>query len=195
MSFIVIDGIRGSGKSTQLELLAEWLKKDNEVLVTDEPTQGPIGKLIREIVYNEEFGPKMDALLFTADRVWHVEQIIKPALEEGKFVLCDRYYYSTLAIQSNQGVDFNWIKELHKNILKPDLVIILDVPAEIGLERAKEKLTKDKFTKLEFLKKVRETYKLLVYRLKEEIFIVDGTEDKEKVHKKIKKIVKQVLEL
>jgi len=138
--FIVFEGIDGSGKSEQYGRLTERLKKDYDVLATAEPTKGmPIGNLIRQVLYgNEETSEESLALLFAADRVDHTEKKIKPALEDGKVVISDRYVYSSLAYQSrgmNKELDLDWVKTINRYALEPDVVIFLDITPEEGQKR------------------------------------------------------------
>jgi len=138
--FIVFEGIDGSGKSEQYGRLTERLKKDYDVLATAEPTKGmPIGNLIRQVLYgNEETSEESLALLFAADRVDHTEKKIKPALEDGKVVISDRYVYSSLAYQSrgmNKELDLDWVKTINRYTLEPDVVIFLDITPEEGQKR------------------------------------------------------------
>ena len=186
MTFICIEGGDGSGKGTQVKLLAKWLQERGyEVYTTSEPTSGPVGKLIKKILVQDlDVDPKALALLFTADRYDH-QKGIRQALAEGKVVIADRYYLSTYAYQSAQGVDLKWMKELHKYILKPNVQIVLDVEPEVAKERLH---TAEKFEKLEFMKKVREKYIAL-----EEGFVISSVVKKEDTEKEIRNIVEKFL--
>ena len=138
--FIVFEGIDGSGKSEQYGRLTEKLRKDYDVLITSEPTKGmPIGNLIRQVLYGEEETTEEAlALLFAADRVDHTERKIKPALEEGKIVISDRYVYSSLAYQSkgmNKELELDWVKTINRFAIKPDVVVFLDITPEEGQKR------------------------------------------------------------
>jgi len=138
--FIVFEGIDGSGKSTQVTLLEEKLQKNNyEVEVTKEPTEtGPIGKLIQDILLkNEKITNEALALLFAADRADHTRRIILPALNKGNIIISDRYVYSSLAYQSKgiTQINLSWLKIINKFIVHPDIVIFLDIPPEVGLQR------------------------------------------------------------
>ncbi len=163
--FIVIEGIDGSGKGTQSKLLNTWLKgKGHSAFLTMEPTEGDIGKLLREALKHGNVAPKPLALLFAADRIEHNVQI-KKKLSEGKNVICDRYMYSSIAYQGAQGVDKEWIGEINKFALVPDVIIYLDVSPAVGLGRISSKgsfrsLQKEAeyLEKKEFLEKVRNNY-------------------------------------
>jgi dTMP kinase len=138
--FIVFEGIDGSGKSEQYGRLTEKLRKDYNVFITSEPTKGmPIGNLIRQVLYGEEETTEEAlALLFAADRVDHTERKIKPALEEGKIIISDRYVYSSLAYQSkgmNKELDLDWVKTINRFAITPDVVVFLDITPEEGQKR------------------------------------------------------------
>lgn len=138
--FIVFEGIDGSGKTVQYRRLAKKLKETYDVLLTSEPTRGmPVGNLIRQILYgDEELAEEALALLFAADRVDHTEKKIRPALEEGKIVISDRYVHSSLAYQSRgmkKELDLQWVKTINKFALQPDVVIFMDITPETGQKR------------------------------------------------------------
>lgn len=155
--FIVLDGIDGSGTTTHANLLRDWLKqKGHAVIVTQEPSSRKIGSLIRKNIKTTETSAQVDALLFAADRVDHIEYIIKPSLLANKIVISDRYVESAVAYQTAAGLQMEWVLNLNKYTVNPNLTIILDINPEVGLAR-KKKLA-DKFEHVEFLKKVREIY-------------------------------------
>lgn len=141
--FIVFEGIDGSGKTTQLKLLGQKLESRGcQVVYTREPGGTRVGELIREIVLNPEFNelvPRAEALLYAAARAQHVEQVIMPALKEGKIVLCDRYLDSSIAYQGfGRGVDIALLEQINEPAtagLVPDLVLILDFCCENGMDR------------------------------------------------------------
>lgn len=156
--FIVIDGIDGCGSTTHCKLLAEYLEhKDFQVELTSEPTSNAIGRLIRQNILRwKKDIPKVDALLFTADRYLHNNRI-KQCLQDGLIVICDRYLESTIAYQSSQGLPTEWLLELNKFIIQPDLTFILDIEPELALKR-KQLDNPEKFENVKFLKKVRQKY-------------------------------------
>ncbi|MGB9893184.1 MAG: dTMP kinase [Candidatus Saccharicenans sp.] len=172
--FIVIEGIDGSGKSTQVRLLARRLRRNGQKVVTlREPTEGKWGQKIRELSRSRgSITPETELELFIKDRKENITRNIKPALKRGEIVIMDRYYYSTLAYQGARGLSLARIKRLHKFALIPDIVFILDVPAETGLKRIKGRsviyrLFEDK----NYLKKVRQIF----LKLKEpECLVIDG---------------------
>jgi len=163
--FIVFEGVDGSGKSTQAKLLAEYLKtKGKKVILTAEPTKGFIGQIIRMILNREipNVEPRTLALLFTADRAEHLEKIVKPALEKGKVVISERYYYSTLAYQSSQGLPINWLQEINDFVIEPDLVILLEINPDEALARMDRE--KDIFEVADFQHEVQKELIEFAYR-------------------------------
>ncbi len=142
--FITFEGGEGAGKSTQIARLAEHLRADgDDVLATREPGGSPGAEALRHVILSgsvEPFGPAMEALLFAAARNDHVEQVMRPALRSGRMVLCDRYIDSSRVYQGVTGdLDPDLMRAIERaaiNGLMPDLTIILDLPAEVGLQRA-----------------------------------------------------------
>jgi dTMP kinase len=198
--FLVLEGIDGSGKSLQSKLLFDFLKRNGfDAVLTNEPTNGEIGTLLQNKYLKKVDLPLVDAFLFCADREEHLKSTIIPALNQGKIVISDRYYHSTLAYQQAQGLELKWLLELNKNFIKPDLTIILDVEPKTAIERIeidKDRKIEDrkKFEKLEFLKKVRKNFLDLPKILKDEkIVVIDGNEEKEKVFEAILNEIKKIL--
>ena len=153
--FIVIEGADGTGKSTHAKLLGEYLRsRDYDVVNTAEPTSGPIGQKIRKVLSGKmEVSPEELTLLFTNDRKEHVKNVIEPALKEEKIVVCERYFYSTIAYQSVQGVDPIRIQKLNSFATIPDLAILLEIPPKEALDRMHRE--KEVFEVLDFQKKVQ----------------------------------------
>ena len=170
--FICIEGLDGSGKTTQARILTERLFKSHNAVYTAEPSHGTTGTFIRECcLYEEKRLPTAaEALLFAADRVEHVENEIRPALAEGKLVICDRYIYSSLAYQGSEGLSLAWIKKINSCALQPDFAVFIDVPPECVLERLHRK--KSVMETLETQRKVREVY--LNFVRAGELFSIDG---------------------
>ena len=175
--FICIEGLDGSGKTTQAVLLTERLYKSHNAIYTTEPSHGKTGTFIRECcLYEKKRLPTAaEALLFAADRIEHVENEIKPALAEGKLVICDRYIYSSLAYQGSAGLSLDWIKTINSHALQPDFGIFIDVSPERVLERLQRK--KSVMETLETQQKVREIY--LKFVEKGELILIDGDKPKE----------------
>jgi dTMP kinase len=169
--FITFEGGEGAGKSTQIGLLADHLRADgDDVLVTREPGGSPGAEAVRHVILSgaaEPFGPAMEALLFAAARNDHVEQVIRQALKAGQMVLCDRYIDSSRVYQGVTGnLDPDLMRAIERaaiNGLMPDMTIILDLPAEVGLQRAHARRgagTADRFEKetIDLHRKRRDAY-------------------------------------
>ncbi len=202
--FITFEGSEGSGKSTHIKLLADFLKEkgyDVELLV--EPGSTKIGKKIREILLDlnlDRMNPYCELFLYLAARVQLVEEKIKKLLNKGKIILCDRFNDATLAYQgyaSGISVDFltNLTEgHLFKNVM-PNLTILLDIDTEVGLKRAEADHPKDRQEKkdISFHKRVREGYLDLVRKNPERIKIVSSQGSIEKIQDKIRELVEDVL--
>lgn len=202
--FIVFDSLDGSCQSTQAEKLRDWLRESTQrrffghtgVHLTKEPTTGLIGGLLRGQLNHEwKSGPECLQLLFSADRSHHLEKEIIPLLKKGVTVICDRYFFSTLAYGSLAIKDFNWLLNLQKNFLMPDLTIFLRVSPKICLERmtsSRYELTL--FEEENLLSEVWKNYEKLAKRFKNKnVCLVDGQGTIENTFEKIKKIVKKQL--
>jgi dTMP kinase len=176
-SFIVIEGLDGSGKTTQATILAKRLSRRHKLILTAEPSQGKIGTFIRTAcLYEEKRLPtEIEALLFAADRIEHIRNEVKPALDEGKLVICDRYYYSSLAYQGSVGLSIDWIKTINTCALHPDFSVFIDVEPERVLNRLQRR--KSIMETLETQRKVREVY--LKFVEEGELIRVDGDKPRE----------------
>jgi len=192
--FIAVEGIDGSGTTTQTRLLANWLASLGlEVVSTGEPTKGEVGLLIRQLLRDSSVPAEVDALLFAADRALHTAITIKPALERGAVVISDRYVESSIAYQSSSGLAMEWVEDINRFALTPDLTIILDVEPSIGLGRKRSQRTGplDKFENVAFLEGVRRTF---LSRARERGFvIIDASRPIQEVHRQIRKIVEPLL--
>jgi len=190
--FIVLEGVDGCGKSTQGRLLAERLRgMGYEVVETHEPSDGPIGRLLRERSERGlRFPPSVEALLYAADRLHHVEEVVKPALRAGCIVVSERYLHSSIAYQGAGGVDVDWIRMLNRCALRPDLVVFLDVEPETALERLRDRhLTA--YEDYETQRKVREIYLRLVEA--GELVRVDAERPVEEVHEELFRLVMELM--
>ncbi|QDG79680.1 dTMP kinase [Labrenzia sp. PHM005] len=148
--FISFEGGEGAGKSTQIARLKTFLEnKGKTVVVTREPGGSPGAEKIRNMLLSGEakdLGPRGEAMLFAAARADHVDTLIKPALERGDWVLCDRYADSTRVYQGEGGVDLEYLKLLETAAvagIRPELTLLIDVPAEIGMARVQERSKTD----------------------------------------------------
>lgn len=180
--FICIEGLDASGKTTHAHRLVRDLQKRGfDAIYTTEPSAGEIGKFIRTYVLErrKRVPSVVEALLFAVDRVDHVEKEIKPALQEGKIVVSDRYVYSSLAYQGATGLDIKWIEKINELALPPDLAIYINVPAEIVVRRLRGR--RSVMEKLKIQRKVREAYMRLVKN--GSLIPIDGDRRKDEVSK------------
>ena len=189
---IDLEGIDGCGKSTQSKFLMEKFEENNEKAITlKEPTSGKYGKKLWEMLSGKREATTEQILdLFVMDRKEHVDDKINPALKEGKIVLMDRYYYSTMAYQAAAGIDVNRIRKDNEFAPKPDIVLIFDLPADIAMKRVKGHSVADVFEKEEHLEKVREAY----LNLKDDplVRIIDSTRTPEEIFEEVWKLVSEV---
>ena len=186
--FICIEGLDASGKTTHAHRLVRNLRsKGFDAVYTTEPSRGEIGRFIRTYILQRKrrVPSVVEALLFAVDRVDHVEKEIKPALENGKIVVSDRYVYSSLAYQGAAGLDLKWIEEINRLALPPDLAIYIDVSPEVVDKRIRRK--KSVMERLETQRKVREVYMKFVKNGK--LVYVDGNRRKDEVAKDILKVI------
>jgi len=190
--FICIEGLDGSGKTTQSQLLTEMLSKKYSAVYTAEPSQGKIGTFIRECCLYEgkRLPTEAEALLFAADRIEHVQNEIAPALAEGKLVICDRYIYSSLAYQGSACLSLAWIKTINARALQPDFSIFIDVSPERVLGRLQRK--KSVMETLEIQRKVREVY--LKFVDAGELIRIEGDKPKDAVADALYSKVSSLLE-
>ena len=198
--FITFEGADGCGKTTQLTLLDEYFNKaGRKTLLTREPGAGILGAKIREILlnYDGEVSPNCESFLFLADRAQHVEGMIKPALEEGTIVLCDRYTDSTLAYQGyGRELDMERIKYLNNlatSGLKPDLTIVFDVDIETSLSRVGKSKDRMESAGVDFFNRVRRGYLEIAKQEPDRVKIIDSSDTIENVHKKVVEIVESLV--
>ncbi|RPJ13002.1 MAG: dTMP kinase [Desulfobacteraceae bacterium] len=204
--FITFEGIEGSGKTTQISHVAEFLKrKGKECIVTREPGGTVTGRKIRAILLDPEtvgIDPSAELLLYMADRAEHLAKVVKPALSEGKTVLCDRYFDATVAYQGYaRGLDIDCLKKMHKmilNDLKPDITFLLDLSPEAGLSRAWRQIKEGeragietRFEKeaLAFHEKVRNGYLELASEEPKRFVLIDAMKDEDQVRHDILKVL------
>lgn len=200
--FITFEGADGCGKTTQIELLDKFLKeKGLKTLLTLEPGATDLGKNLRQILlhYEKPVSDEAEMFMYLADRAQHAQMIIKPALEDKKIVLCDRYTDSTVAYQGyGREGDIEQINILNKIAtkgLKSDLTILFDVESEIAQSRLGK--TKDRLESqgMEFHKKVRKGYLELAKQDPKRIKVVDANRTIDEVWQDVKKIVEELLGL
>jgi dTMP kinase len=190
-AFICIEGLDGCGKTTQAKLLAKKLGKSHNAVYTAEPSRGKIGTYIRNsYLYGEKrLSIVLEALLFAADRIEHVETEVIPALNEGRLVISDRYVYSSLAYQGAAGLSLDWIEKVNEHALQPDLAVFIDVNPEAVVNRLKPK--KSVMETLETQKKVREIYLKFVENGR--LTRIDGGKSESEVAEEVHAVVTKFL--
>lgn len=208
--FITFEGIEGSGKTTQIRLLAERLQQyDREVQQTREPGGCPIADQIRGILLhpdNRVMVSRTELLLYAAARAQHIEEIVRPALTAGKVVLCDRFTDATLAYQGDgRGLDRNLITQLNHlaaGDCKPDLTLLFDLPVEIGLGRAMNRETvlqdnsEGRFEReqYDFHQRIRNGYLALAAAEPDRFKIIDAGYSPEHVTQQVVEVVETFLQ-
>ena len=200
--FITFEGPDGSGKTTQIEKLKNYLEKEGyEVVMTREPGGTPISEKIRTIILdpeNQEESPVTESLLYAASRAQHVAEKIRPALESGKMVLCDRFMDSSVAYQAyarGLGEDVITINLYAIQGCSPDITFFLDLDPEVGQRRQIERGKLDRLEQegLAFQKKVYEGYQELIKKFPERFKVVDANRDPESIHEDIVCLIKNLL--
>jgi dTMP kinase len=182
--FVTLEGPEGGGKSTIMRLMGAGLQ-DVRMVRTREPGDGPLGMQIRHmLLHGENINPATELFLFLADRAQHVSELIRPALEDGAVVVCDRFTDSTLAYQGyGRGVDIELLRRLNDlatDGLKPDLTLLLDIPPEQGLARQTNKDRLDR-EPLEFHKKIRNGFLTEAAKEPARWELIDASKDIEQV--------------
>jgi dTMP kinase len=208
--FITLEGGEGAGKTTQVVHLAGFLARQGvKSILTREPGGTVLGKQIRSLLLNPDhtgMAAETELLLYMADRAEHVHTIIRPALAAGTTVLCDRFFDATLVYQGvARGLAAEWIGQLHDLVfdgLRPDLTLLLDLPPEVGLARARRQLEKGVRSKREsrfedetlvFHQRVREGYLALAHQEPGRFRVIDAGQDEPRVWKDIQAAVEAVL--
>lgn len=205
--FVTFEGGEGAGKSTQIVRLAEKLREAGfDVVVTREPGGSPGAEAVRHVLLSgaaEPFGPAMEAILFAAARSDHVEQVIRPAVERGAIVLCDRFFDSTRVYQGVTGdLDPQFVRTLEEvtvNGMVPDMTLILDLDPELGLKRASARRGEevaDRFEKetLDIHRRRREAYLAIAEAEPERCIVIDASGDPDAVEHVIDAAVAAALE-
>lgn len=160
--FITLEGIDGSGTTTQLKKIGDWLaSKKYPHYLTQEPSNLDVGRIIRKYLKEKDLPPALDALAFACDRVDHCHREILPRLGIGEIVISDRFIDSSIAYQSAQGLDMDWIKIINQFAYTPNLTLLLDIDAQSGYMRRKnitDPKDIEKYENIEFLELVRQKY-------------------------------------
>lgn len=202
--FITFEGPEGSGKTSVIKGVVEFLTNEGyRILTTREPGGNKIAESIRNIILdnnNTEMDAHAEALLFAASRSQHFSEVILPALQDNKILLCDRFIDSSLAYQGHaRGLGIDKVYEINKfaiGDLLPDLTLFIDVPPKVGLKRVfsnTRKVDRLDLETLEFHEKVYEGYMIIAKKYENRFKIVDGTQPVEKVIKDAIKIIKNIL--
>ncbi len=199
--FITLEGIEGSGKSTSLEYIANILeKKSIHYILTKEPGSGSLGNDLRSLLLSKDnkISGEVELLLMMADRKNHLDSLVIPNLNNGNWVISDRYLDSTYAYQGGgREMDFTLIDELSNslNFPAPDLTILFDLPVEIALKRAKQRANLDRFEKepIEFHNRIRNTYKSRAKEDSKRIKKVDSSVSFQEVKDQVVYIISQFL--
>ena len=189
---INLEGIDGCGKSTQSQFLMDKFESDNEkTILLKEPTNGKYGQKLWEMLSGKIEATTEEILeLFVLDRKQHVNEKIKPALDEGRIVLMDRYYYSTMAYQVAAGIDVNRIRRDNHFAPEPDIVLIFDLPADLAMKRVRSHSIADVFEKEEYLERVRKAY--LNLENDSLVRIIDATRSPEEIFDEVWRLVSEV---
>lgn len=199
--FIVFEGIDGSGTSTQSGLLRDFfIEQGNSAVLTEEPSSGPIGNLLRQglkkrviLSKDEKRFEQQMAFLFAADRHDHlyndVDGVFK-LLGEGKHVICTRYYFSSLAYQADEE-SYDLVYDLNKRFPEPDLVIYIDNPVEASLKRLKQRTVQDIYENKEKLLQVKDRYNKIFTNYEGKFMTVNGDQPKEGIHSQIVRYIEE----
>jgi len=206
-AFFAVEGIEGSGKSTLARALADFLTSEGRnVLLTKEPGGTETGKHLRHILLNapEPIDPAAETLLFLADRAQHVRELIRPSVKLGMIVLTDRYFYSTLAYQGfARGLALEELRQMNSFAIDgclPNKVLLVDLPVETGLGRAKSRVaaggegwTRFEAESLRFHEKVRQGFLTLAAEDQARFAVLDGTLSQESLFEQAREIVQHCL--
>lgn len=201
--FITLEGGEGGGKSTNLKYIEQLLLKEGfSVVMTREPGGTKLAENIRQLLLDkaqEEISQQAELLMMFAARAQHIKHVIQPALAQGSWVLCDRFTDSSYAYQGGgRGMDHSaiaWLENFAQSQLRPDLTLLLDVPVEIGMGRAKARGQLDRFEseKMEFFNKVRCCFLELAEKQPKRIKAVDGTQELAQVQAQISQLMQDFI--
>jgi dTMP kinase len=194
--FITFEGMDGAGKSTHLAWFAEAVRqRGHDVIVTREPGGTPLGEQLREILLNQPMSIGTEALLMFAARLEHIEQLIRPALRAGKWVISDRFTDASFAYQGGgRGLDWDKLSQLEQWVhsdLQPDLTLFFDVPVEVARQRLANNASLDRFEQeqADFFERVRAGYHKRIRQYPQRYALIDGAQPLEKVKQQLEGIV------
>lgn len=203
--FITIEGTEGVGKSTNVEFIRQYLSnKGIDLRLTREPGGTPLAEEIRELLLqprDEKVSDDAEILLVFAARAQHVDQVIKPSLEQGQWVLSDRFTDATFAYQgAGRGISWNRIQQLEQYVLgdlRPDLTILLDLPVDVGIARARERGALDRFEqeKHDFFEKVRQGYHHRLRAEPDRFALIDASQPLDNVQQQIAAALAEKLDI
>lgn len=198
--FITFEGIDGCGKTTQLNLLSDYLKENGyDVVFTREPGCAGLGENIRNILlnYDKEVSNNCESFLFLADRAQNIDIIVKPAVNEGKIVLCDRHIDSTIAYQGYaRGGDIKRLEELNNlatNNYKPDLTLVFDISVNTSLKRVGKEKDRMESNDKEFFEKVRQGYLSIAKDDANRVKVINAEDSIENIFLQVREIVNEKL--
>lgn len=199
--FITFEGTDGCGKTTQIELLKTYLEtKGYKVILTREPGAKGLGTKLREILlnYEGEVSSNCESFLFLADRAQHVDTLIKPAIERGEIVLCDRHTDSTVAYQGyGRGLDLEQIHMLNNlatSGLKPDITFLFDIDIETAQQRVGKSKDRMESAGMEFFKRVRQGYLEIAKSEPQRVKVLDATQKVEDISQKVIEYVDNLIQ-
>jgi dTMP kinase len=201
--FITVEGTEGVGKSTNMAFIESWLKKaGKELIITREPGGTELGEKLRAVLLDakeQSMSDDTELLLMFAARAQHLYEVIQPALDAGKWVLCDRFTDATYAYQGGgRGIEMSRIAQLEQWVqgdLRPDMTLILDLPVDVGLERAGKRSTPDRFEleKHDFFNKVRDTYLSRAAANPERYQVIDASPSINDVQQSIQTVLEKMV--
>ena len=198
--FITFEGADGCGKTTQINLLKDYLENKNyEIITTLEPGGSDIGKKLRQILLHHDgfVSPRAEMFMYLADRAQHIDTVIKNNVEKNKIVLCDRHIDSTVAYQGyGRGEDIeqiNLLNEIATGGYKPDLTFVFDVDSEIAQKRVGNVKDRLESEGLEFHRKIRQGYLELAKKYPNRIKVINSNKTIEEVFEQVKKIIDEIL--
>ncbi len=195
--FIVFEGIDGSGKTTQADLLKDYLiELGDKAVISPEPSTGLIGKMIREAmqksiiaIENQQRFEEQMAYLFAADRHYHLyndqDGVFKLINKDYCHVITPRYYFSSLAYNCHTEAEYNFVSGLNRFFPNPDVVIYLDIPVDIAINRIEERAERDCYEQAEKLLQVRENYQRIFKAYTGRLLTLEGTEPEAELHQKV----------
>lgn len=201
--FISLEGGEGVGKTTNIAYIQSLLEEhDISVMLTREPGGTPLAEALRQLLLDknqEEITEQAELLMMFAARAQHIKHVIKPALKQGTWVLCDRFTDATYAYQGGgRTMDIlaiNWLENFVQGELRPDLTLLLDAPVQVGMNRAAQRGKLDRFEleKITFFEKVRAAYLAMAEQQPARIKVIDAAQNLEHVQAKIYQLITQFL--